>query len=173
MFENEEWRVIEGFPRYRISTHGRVKHEDRDEARKITINDKGFPIVVLFGTDSKTRYVRQINKLVAEAFLRPPHFEKENAVWHLDGDLTNCHVDNLRWDTRARVLEWNEMHRTMKPRHQTPRVRNNRTGMIYANAFECAIREGRLESEIILRVERQGRSQYDETARYQYLRGGE
>lgn len=166
---DEEWREIEEFPHYRISSYGRVKHYDRNEARKPAINDKGFPIVVLYGRDSKTRYLRQINKLVATAFLSPPIFDDMTSVWHIDGDLTNCHVENLRWETRSKVLEWNDMHRLMRPKLQTPQVRNNRTGETYANAFECAMAEGTLESAIVWRVERQARHMEDENARYMYV----
>ncbi len=169
MFENEEWVEIEDFPHYHISQYGRVKRLDSTEARKVTLNDKGFPIITLYGQDSKTRYLRQINKLVATAFLPPPQYPDMTYVWHLDGDLSNCNVSNLRWDTRSRVLEWNEMHRARKPKYETPRVMNNRTGITYENALECALSEGRLESEIVWRVERQARSFEDPDARYRYI----
>lgn len=169
MFEDEKWRVIEEFPHYLISTHGRVRHQNRVEARKITINDRGFPIVVLFGADSKTRYLRQVNKLVADAFLPPSNEREATSVWHIDGDLTNCRLENLMWETRSRVLEWNEMHRTHKPKYDTPRVKNNRTGEVYANAYECAVAEGLLESKIVWRIETQSGDLFDENARYRYL----
>lgn len=174
MFENEEWRIIEDFPHYSVSNYGRVKHQNSVEARKITVNDKGFPIVTLFGADSKTRYLRQINALVAKAFVPKPAFDDPlypaNSVWHIDGDLLNCKADNLRWDTRPRVLEWNEMHRRQRPAHTTPRVRNNRTGETYESAYACAMAEGEVESRIIWRVERQALHMWDENARYCYIR---
>lgn len=169
MFENEKWRIIEEFPNYSISNYGRVKNKNRHEARKVSINDRGFPIVVLFKQDSKTRYLRQINRLVADAFLRPPLYDEDNAVWHIDGDLSNCSADNLKWETRAHVLEWNEMHRSKEPRIRTPRVRNNRTGEEYANAFECGMAEGELESKIVWRIEKQALRMDDDDARYRYL----
>lgn len=169
MFENEDWRATVEFPHYFVSNYGRVKRVDSVSARKISINDRGFPVVTLYGADSKTRYQRQINVLVAEAFLPPPQYDNETAVWHYDGDLTNCHVDNLKWDTRSRVLEWNEMHRSREPRIATPQVKNNRTGEVYANAFECAMAEGLLESAVVWRVEKQARHMEDDTARYRYV----
>lgn len=172
MFEDEEWREIEDFPHYSISNYGRVKREGSIEARKITNNDRGFPVVTLYGQDSKTRYLRQINKLVAQAFLPPARFANENQVWHKDGDLSNCRADNLVWDTRARVLEWNEMWRTRKPKYPTPRVKNNRTGRVYENAFECGLAEGMLESSVVWRVEKQARHTEDDNARYRYIYEG-
>jgi len=172
MLEDEEWSDVEEFPNYIISSFGRIKHRARSEPRQITLNERGFPIVVLFGRwgrESKTRYLRQINKLVATAFLLSPIFEDQTAVWHIDGDLTNCHVGNLRWDTRSRVLEWNEMHRSGEPKLRTPGVRNNRTGQEYANAYECAMAEGDIESKIVWRIERQARHMEDDSARYRYI----
>lgn len=169
MFENEEWREIEDLPHYMVSNYGRVKHRDRVEARAVTINDRGVPVVTLYGRDSKTRYLRQINKLVATAFLPPPIYSDETSVWHIDGDLRNCRADNLLWDTLAHVREWNEMHRSGVPAHQTPPVMNNRTGAVYDNAYECGMAEGKLESAIIWRIEKQARHEHDENARYRYL----
>ena len=172
MFENEEWREVEDLPHYLISNHGRVKRYDSDEIRKQTITDKGFPALTLYGRDKKTRYFKQVNKLVAAAFLHPPFFEKETSVWHLDGDLNNCKAENLKWETLARVREWNEMNRTGTPSIVTPQVKNNRTGIVYDNAFECAMAEGRLESDIVIRIEKQARHEEDDNARYRYIRGG-
>lgn len=169
MFENEEWEVVEDLPHYMVSNYGRVKHVERVEARSITINDKGYPVVTLYGRDSKTRYLRQINQLVAKAFLPPARFDDETSVWHIDGDMLNCRSDNLMWETRARVLEWNEMHRQGRPRYNTPRVRNNRTGREYENAYECGIAENMLESAVIWRIERQARHEHDDNARYRYI----
>lgn len=172
MFENEEWRVIDEFPNYMVSNYGRIKHQDRIMARKITINDRGFPVVVLFKSSNPTRYLRQVNKLVAEAFVHIPNLNPEFgtlAVWHIDGDLTNCNADNLRWDTRSNVLEWNEMHRGRTPYKQTAKVKNNRTGVIYENTYECALAEGELESRIIWRIEKQAFDMEDDNAKYRYV----
>lgn len=169
MFEEEEWRPIEDFPHYLISSHGRVKHRDRTNARKITVNERGFPVVLLSSATSPTRYLRQVNKLVAKAFLPRAVWDDATAIWHKDGDLLNCHVNNLMWERRDRVLEWNEMHRREEPTYDTPPVKNNRTGEIYKDAYDCAMQEGVLESSIVWRIEKQSSSLYDENARYRYV----
>lgn len=155
MHENEVWHIIHEFPNYMISDHGRVKNVASVAERKIAINDRGFPIIVLYGRnggESKTRYLRQINKLVAEAFLPLPTYDDENSIWHIDGNLENCRADNLRWETRGRVLEWNEMNRTGQHHYEDRAVLNVRTGKKYSSPFECAMDEGRLESEIAVRA---------------------
>jgi hypothetical protein len=169
MFENETWHEIAEFPHYHVSDYGRIKHVNRDLVRKITVNERGFPVVLLSSAHSPSRYLRQVNKLVAEAFLPPPQYSSDTSVWHIDGDLLNCRASNLRWEMRSRVLEWNEMHRRLKPAFNTPRVKNNRTGDIYANAYECAMTEGMIESAIIYKIERQARHVEDDNARYRYI----
>jgi hypothetical protein len=174
VFENEQWRPVNEpqLSHYQVSNYGRVSNPKfPDKVLNLYIKDTGFPVVTLYGADSKSRYLRQINQLVAGAFLEPSPDPKENAVWHLDGDLLNCDLDNLKWERRARVLEWNEMHRNPVPQFKTPVVRNNRTNIEYPNAFECAMTEGRLESDIVWRVERQAMHTEDDRARYRYIYG--
>lgn len=177
MFENEEWRPVEEFPKYLVSTHGRIKHEGRVAPRRTSVNEKGFPTVVLFGLDSHTRYVRHVNRIVATAFVPNVVVKDQNLfgladqdhIWHKDGDLLNCHSENLMWATRTAVYEWNRMWREKTAAFKTPPVKNNMTGDIYANAFECGLVEGELESKIVWRIEKQAATMYDDTARYRYM----
>ncbi len=169
MIHEEIWRPIEGFPDYQISNLGRIVHVDRPNlTRKTAINHKGFPSLVLFTKEHPgSRYLRQVNQLVAEAFLGPPTV-KLNSVWHIDGDFTNCAADNLKWDMRARVMEWNEMHRDGIPKYRTGRVRNNRTGQVFENAFEAALDAGEIETAVVSHIEKYP-AQYADRARFQYV----
>lgn len=169
MPEPEEWRPIADFPHYLVSSWGNIKHVNRNDPRTIKCNRNGFPVVLLSDANTATRWLRQVNVLVAQAFLRPPLYTDETTVWHRDGDLSNCHVENLKWERRDRVLEWNRMHRTGRPEFATPAVKNNRSGEIYRDAYDCAIHEGMLESDIVWRIEKQNSSVYDENNRYRYV----
>lgn len=169
--EGEEWRVIEGFEDYRVSSHGNVVNVERPNTyRKLNLNHRGFPTLVLFKKEhGGSRYVRQVNKLVADAFLEPAD-PSANSIWHIDGDLTNCHVDNLRWDMRARVLEWNDMHIKGQARMRTPRVMDNESGVVFNNAFECGLAMGEIESAVVAHIERYP-EQYAHRARFRYVDG--
>lgn len=169
MFEDEEWRTIDEFPHYQVSSYGRVRHTGRIEPRKISVNERGFPIILLSSRTSPTRYLRQINTLVAKAFLPKPRYDDMTTVWHKDGDLENCHYENLMWERRDRVIEWNDMHRTGRPQYATPPVKNNRTGEIYKDAYDCAMQEGELESTIVKKIEVYIGSDYALSARYRYI----
>lgn len=169
MIQEEIWRPVDGFPDYQVSNLGRVIHLERpNTTRKTSVNHQGFPTLVLFHKDhAGARYLRQLNKLVAMAFIGPPP-RKMDSVWHLDGDFQNCQADNLKWDMRARVLEWNDMNRTGTPKFRTPRVMENKTGRIFNNAYECALAVGDIETAVVTHIEKYP-LQYVDRARYQYV----
>ncbi len=168
MAEEEVWVPINDFPDYLVSTLGGVRHVDRPLQRKAAPNHRGFPTLALFRKPSQSRYVRQLNKLVAEAFCSAPEYDDQTSVWHIDGDILNCRADNLKWESRDRILEWNEMHRLQEPKYKTPAVMLNRTGRVFPNAFELAIHEGVLESAVIAHAERYTDA-YADRAKYQYV----
>lgn len=168
MVNGEEWAVIDEFPQYLVSSHGQVKHSVRDTLRKIVVNERGVPVITFHRVGEGVRYLRQLNHLVADAFLDPPEVYTRNSIVHLDGNLENCRVDNLRWGTRGEVIEWNRMRRLNHERFKSPPVKNNRTGRVYKNAYECAMLEGKLESEIIFTIEADG-NLWDREAMYCYV----
>ncbi|MBM6630330.1 HNH endonuclease [Mammaliicoccus vitulinus] len=106
---NEEWRAIpefEGF--YEVSNLGRVKSLDRKviysngrvehykgRILKLTIGTNGRPVVGL--SKNGKVYNKYSYSLVALAFIgeRPEGYH----VVHLDGDLTNNRLSNIRFDT--------------------------------------------------------------------------
>lgn len=169
MTDEEIWRPIEEFTDYEVSSFGRIIHIGRPNTpRAVSLNHQGFPNLVLFNKEHPgARYLRQVNKLVATAFL-PPGPARCTSVWHLDGDFTNCRADNLKWDERARVMEWNEMNREGTPKFRTGRVMHNETGRIYENALELALHCGKTESEVVKHIESYP-PQYADRARYKYM----
>lgn len=161
-FDDEVWKKIPDFEDYEISNYGRVRSERRPGViRKNGVNAKGFPVVALYKGPESVRNIKQINRLVAEAFVDVPkkHHPDDpdmDSVWHIDGDLLNCKADNLKWDMRSRVLEWNKMHREKKPQLKMfafP-VWSKRTNKIYPNHFEAAMAEGLTETQITYLLEK-------------------
>jgi hypothetical protein len=107
----EEWRPVinwEGF--YEVSDYGRVRSVERvvefgDRTRRVLScvlspgkRGKGkVPYVLLSGGGN--RHARSVHALVLEAFVGPCPDGLEACHW--DGNNTNNHVTNLRWDTRT------------------------------------------------------------------------
>lgn len=105
----EEWRTVRGYEgRYEVSSLGRVRSLDRKtiDGRRIrgrtlaqSPGHAGNPLVVLC-YDGNYRS-RQVNRLVAEAFIKRPSGLLRPDVYHNDGDPANCRASNLKWVPRG------------------------------------------------------------------------
>lgn len=99
-----EYRDIPGYPGYQVGSDGSVltlKTAGRHAAKqlreprrlKTKIAPTRYPMVCLC-RDNVKRYAN-VHTLVAEAFLGPRPWK--NVVRHLDGDRTNCALENLAY----------------------------------------------------------------------------
>lgn len=151
--DSETWRPLQEFPLYEISTQGRIRNAGTLAIRSVKPNHRGFPTLGLYGKDDPTRYFRQVNMLVAQTFLDKPEHRTMTSVWHVNGDIADCRAANLKWETKARVMEWNQMWRDGVPRYKTPKIMVNKTGRIFENAYECGKYVGELETAVINHIE--------------------
>lgn len=90
----EEWKRVEGFENYYVSTTGRVyntatsrfignKRSDNYEYRKVKLSKDGVKKFI------------DVHRLVAEAFIPNPF--NLRCVNHIDGNKANNCVENLEW----------------------------------------------------------------------------
>lgn len=108
----EEWRPVGGRLRgwdYEVSSLGRIRSSG---GVKFLTPGAGGYLQSHFCHYGKS-IVRQIHRVVAEAFMWPPP-EGKTQVNHIDGDKTNNRLDNLEWVTRSENLL--HYHRVIKPR---------------------------------------------------------
>lgn len=110
----EEWRNIPGYEGlYEVSSYGRVRSLDRwvtnDRGqylnpgrilRTATSSKSGSLSVVLSNTAGKSS--KTIHQLVAMAFLNHTPTPHRLAIYHIDYDMSNNHVDNLKIITARR-----------------------------------------------------------------------
>ena len=107
---SEVWKPVAGFGGvYEVSSHGRVRSLDHQVEQcgytrtlpgrilRTYVQKHGY-VGVGLNASGQNRTVR-IHRLVAETFM-PEGNGRGLHVCHYDGDKTNNHVDNLRWDTK-------------------------------------------------------------------------
>ena len=104
----EEWRPIQGWPGYEVSSLGRVRSfkwaSRRRRGWEINIDRgsrllkpcvrNGYPSVLLCDVE-RGRSWKSVHVLVLEAFVGPRPEGKQGA--HGDGDRERNHLSNLRW----------------------------------------------------------------------------
>jgi hypothetical protein len=93
----EDWKVIDDYPDYEVSSLGRVKsnkYPNKPKMLKSNPNSLGYCQVGLKREVLKTK---KNHILVLEAFTGPR--PKGMEACHNDGDKNNNRLSNLRWDT--------------------------------------------------------------------------
>lgn len=102
----EEWRDIEGYPGYEVSSLGRVRSPRG--VLKSYLNPDGYRSLSIC-RDNK-RYTKRVHRLVAEAFHGPrPHGQ---VARHVDGDSLNNLASNLRWGSPSENVQDSLRHGT-------------------------------------------------------------
>lgn len=109
MYENEEWRDIDGFVGYQVSNLGRVRSARLHKVGQIhgcdrvgdtyrimsTKSDDGNGYLKVMLRRNGKSYCRKIHRLVAEAFV--PNPEGLNSVNHISNDKSDNRAVNLEW----------------------------------------------------------------------------
>lgn len=100
----EQWRTINDFPKYSISSFGRYRRNQRvcslrkriipSKILSIRINQKGYAVAMFRGYDKKRAFV---HRLVGFAFI--PLIESKNCINHKTGIKTDNHFSQLEWCT--------------------------------------------------------------------------
>lgn len=101
----EEWRLCEMFPMYEVSNFGNVRNAKSKRLRRAA-DRYGHRQVLLIVVKGRKRRFATIARLVLMAF--KPEDMGLTKWWHIDGDKTNDHVDNIKWVT------WNELRKLRK-----------------------------------------------------------
>ncbi len=101
----EEWRLCEVFPMYEVSNFGNVRNAKSKRPRRTVIR-YGHRQVLLVVISGRKRRFATVARLVLAAF--DPKGMTLTKWWHIDGDKTNDHLDNLKWVT------WDELRKLRK-----------------------------------------------------------
>lgn len=91
----EQWKVINGFENYSVSSYGNVRNNKTGRILKQHIKKEGYHQLQM-GRNTMPQYV---HRLVAMTFIHRDCESKQ--VDHIDGNKSNNHVGNLRWVTAS------------------------------------------------------------------------
>lgn len=99
----EEWRPVDGFDGYMVSSLGRVISYRQTRSGHVmaqAIDNYGYPTVSLTRNGKYRPY--RVHGLVARAFHGPRPDGKE--ARHLNGVKTDCRASNLQWGTHRQNM---------------------------------------------------------------------
>ena len=155
-----EWKKIEGFENYSISSDGEVRNDNNLYVLKQHLNNKGYPMVNLWKNNKG--YWRTVHRIVALAFIPNPNNKPQ--VNHIDGNKQNNNVDNLEWCTgsenqfhRSRVLKKTRFPKEALEATRTPIICVE-TRKVYVSVNEAARMCGLSQQNISKVLDNVGRS---------------
>lgn len=131
---DEEWRDIEGWPEYQISSFGRVWSWRSEIIMRPALVGHGY-LKIKLSTNGYVRYYL-VHRLVAEAFIGPSYGQQVN---HIDGDKTHNAMWNLEWVSAQQNID----HATvmgLNPDRGLKKipVRVSETNEVFASLSACA-----------------------------------
>jgi len=144
-----EWRVIARSPNYEVSDAGEIRNVKYDRTLTPSKNQQGHLKVNLPVDGGKTK-TRQVNHIVAEAFLDEPHRDDFISLIHLDGDKTNCAASNLQWRPRYFAIRYHLQFESRIWKESNTKIVDMKTGDIYDTIQEAAVKHGLVLSEILV-----------------------
>lgn len=114
----ELWKQIKGFSDYEISNHGNIRSLERTKkfknGRIVHFSPKkktqrihpgnGFLMTDLIDNSGKKKTIYP-HKLVASVFIKNDRPRKNKVVIHLDGNLKNNKVENLKWASYSESIK--------------------------------------------------------------------
>lgn len=146
-----KWVEVEGFPGYSVNTLGQVRKDSTGRIFHTRLNQYGVPYVGLMKEGVRHQCVRSLPRLVATAFVRQPNDVFDTPI-NLNGDRTDCRVENLAWRPRWYAIYYNnQFYDRYENSIETP-IRDTETGVEYPNSLSVACANGLLERDVVLSI---------------------
>lgn len=145
----EEWVAVDGFPGYSVNPLGQVKKDSTGRLLHTRINQYGVPYVGLMR--DWRQCIRSLPRLVACAFVEQPNEIFDTPI-NMDGDRSNCRVDNLVWRPRWYAVFYNNQFKERYAHPINAAIRHITSSETFPDSFAAACRFGVLEREVVLSI---------------------
>jgi len=145
----DKWVNIQGFPGYSVNPLGQVQNDSTGRVLHTRLNQYGVPYVGLMR--DWRQCIRSLPRLVAQAYLPPPSEIFDTPI-NLDGDRTNCAVDNLMWRPRWYAVYYVNQFKEPYVNPIRTQVRAIESQEVFPDSLSAACRYGLLEREVVLSV---------------------
>lgn len=149
MVATEEWIAVEGFPGYSVSPLGHVRKDSSGRVLHVRVNQYGVPYVGLMR--NWRQHIRSLPRLVATAFIPSDNPIFDTPI-NLNGDRTDCRIENLAWRPRWYAILYNNQ---FEERYENPidaTVIEAESAEGFPNSFAAACHFGLLEREVVLSI---------------------
>lgn len=162
----EEWKEIDGWSGYKISTFGRVMSYKKYDYGKLlsqaTYKKRGgYKYIALGNSTMKTQKKYKIHRLVGEAFI--PNPDNLPQIDHIDRNTANNNISNLRWVTARENMCNTSFYRT-DITETDPKKRKRQTDSEYRKRKEDS---GKYECECGSRCRHTNKSNHFKSKKHQ------
>jgi len=97
----EVWKVVENYPKYEVSTHGRIRKSNNLRILKVQNPKHKYISPIIVNDDGKKAVA--LHRLIALTFI--PNPKNKPYVNHKDRDTRNNNLDNLEWVTGSENMK--------------------------------------------------------------------
>lgn len=141
-------KVLEEFPDYVIEKDGSIYNSSNGLRRKPSRTRSGAMKITLY--KNGVPYTRSLPLLVAQTYLYNDHDpDVFDTPIHLDNDLSNNHVDNLKWRPRWFAVKYQQQYWNENYRYSEIRVQDVGTGEVYDSVMGPCQRHGLLFVDVM------------------------
>lgn len=145
----ERWKLIENFPDYSVSDHGRVRSNKSERILALNVNQYGLLQVGMM-RDGEQKH-RSVPLLVAKAFIPQPSGPFDTPV-NLDGNRYNNHYENLVWRPRWFAIKYNQQIRHPYEHPIMSPLVDVKTGIVSEDSTQCFKQYGLLEEDLVMSI---------------------
>jgi hypothetical protein len=139
----ENWIPIPKASNYLLSTLGNVESRKTGQPITSSQNQQGVEKITLY--QDKHYLTMSVALLVAQTFLPDPPRDDFTTPIQLDGDRSNCRVDNLMWRPRWFAVRYHQERRNEPFPNWTRPFEIIDTNEVFYHPRDCAVIYGLLE----------------------------